>query len=132
MATIDEIFSGKICPYCDKQTEYVDSVVIYGKSYGMIYLCKPCDAYVGVHKGTDKSLGRLADKELRYWKKMAHASFDKLWRKKMMKGINKHEARTSAYKWLSNVMDIDINYTHIGMFDIQQCKTVVEICKKWL
>ena len=31
----------------------------------MIYICKPCDAYVGVHKGTDKALGRLANKELR-------------------------------------------------------------------
>ena len=31
-------------------------------------------AYVGVHKGTDKPLGRLANAELRYWKKRAHAA----------------------------------------------------------
>lgn len=45
------------CDYCGRETEYVDSKVIYGKSYGKIYLCRNCMAYVGVHKGTDKPLG---------------------------------------------------------------------------
>ena len=44
------------CDYCGRETEYVDSKVIYGKSYGKIYLCRNCMAYVGVHKGTDKPL----------------------------------------------------------------------------
>lgn len=64
------------CDYCGRQAEYVDSKVVYGKSYGMMYLCRNCMAYVGVHKGTDKPLGRLANAELRYWKKRAHAVFD--------------------------------------------------------
>ena len=64
------------CDYCGRETEYVDSKVIYGKSYGKIYLCRNCMAYVGVHKGTDKPLGRLANAELRNWKKAAHAVFD--------------------------------------------------------
>lgn len=43
------------CDYCGRRAEFVDSKVIYGKSYGMIYLCRcrPGYAYVGVHKGTD-------------------------------------------------------------------------------
>ena len=52
---MDGILSGKICPYCGNRTEYVDSSVIYGRSYGMIYLCWDCMAYVGVHKGTDRA-----------------------------------------------------------------------------
>ena len=35
---MDELLTGKICPYCGKPTEFVDSSVIYGRSYGMIYL----------------------------------------------------------------------------------------------
>ena len=35
------------CDYCGRETEYVDSKVIYGKSYGKIYLCRNCMAYVG-------------------------------------------------------------------------------------
>ncbi|MBL0255764.1 MAG: hypothetical protein IPQ27_12795, partial [Chitinophagaceae bacterium] len=47
------LYAGLVCPYCGNKTEYIDSSFIYGKSYGMIYICKPYDAYVGVHKGTD-------------------------------------------------------------------------------
>ena len=35
-----------ICPYCGRVAKYVDSSVIYyGHSYGMAYLCRPCNAY---------------------------------------------------------------------------------------
>lgn len=125
------IMSGKICPYCQKTTQYVDSSCVYGASYGMVYICRPCDAYVGVHKGTDKSLGRLANKELRHWKKQAHAYFDALWQKKIRKGFSKKEARSSAYKWLSEQMRLDIDSTHIGMMDVEQCHRVVKICSPW-
>ena len=44
-----------VCPYCGRVAKYVDSSVIYyGHSYGMAYLCRPCNAYVGVHSGTDR------------------------------------------------------------------------------
>lgn len=124
----DEINTGKICPYCNCKSEYTDSSVIYGKSYGMIYLCRKCNAYCGVHKGTDKALGRLANAELRYWKKEAHAKFDLLWQKKITKGFSKKEARGSTYKWLSEQMGLPIDLTHIGMMDVEQCKRVVELC----
>lgn len=127
----EEIFAGKVCPYCNEKTEYVDSSCIYGRSYGMIYICRPCDAYVGVHKGTDDALGRLANSELRHWKKEAHAMFDPLWRRKMEQGFSKKKARGKAYKWLSEQMGIDIKLTHIGMMDIEQCKRVVELCSEW-
>lgn len=122
------IYEGKICPYCNSKTVYVDSSCIYGKSYGMIYICMPCDAYVGVHKGTDKALGRLANKNLRHWKKEAHAHFDPIWKKEIEEGVDKKEARNKAYKWLSEQMKLHIDLTHIGMMDIKQCKQVVKFC----
>ena len=105
--SMDEILTGKICPYCGKPTEYVDSSIIYGRSYGMIYLCRDCRAYVGVHKGTDQALGRLANAELREAKKEAHFYFDqiaktnlinKIWKKHIPNMSN----RNKAYLWLSN------------------------------
>ena len=110
------------CDYCGRQAEYVDSKVIYGKSYGMIYLCRNCMAYVGVHKGTNIPLGRLANAELRYWKKAAHAAFDPLWKY----GRFRHH-RNAAYGWLSQKMGLPIEKTHIGMFDVPQCKQVIQI-----
>ena len=113
------------CDYCGRRAEYVDSKIIYGKSYGMIYLCRNCMAYVGVHKGTSKPLGRLANAELRHWKKLAHAFFDPLWKFGRFKG-----RRNDAYGWLSKKRGLPIEKTHIGMFDVQQCRQVVEICRK--
>lgn len=118
------IMSGKICPYCLNKSEYVDSSIIYGRSYGMIYLCKSCDAYCGVHKGTDNALGRLANKELRYWKKEAHKYFDALWRLS-----DRKSERGFQYSQLSKYLGIPIEYTHIGMFGVETCKMVVEWAK---
>src|ERR1044072_1392050 len=81
------LHDGKTCPYCNRPTQYVDSKRVYTKSYGMIYLCEPCGAWVGVHRGTNVALGRLANRELRKWKKDAHKYFDPLWQKKMRQGI---------------------------------------------
>ena len=110
------------CPYCSRLAVFVDSKEIYGTSYGMVYLCRPCDAYVGVHKGTDRPLGRLANKELREWKKKAHSFFDPIWKEGRFKGM-----RDKAYKWLSEQMGLPKEETHIGMFDIALCKRVVDI-----
>lgn len=125
------ISAGKICPYCGDCTQFIDSKEVYGTSYGMIYMCFLCDAYVGVHRGTTKALGRLADVELRQWKKEAHAWFDPIWQKWMAGGLSKFEARSNAYIWLSDQMGVPADLAHIGMFDVDQCKRVVEICKQY-
>lgn len=123
------IFTGQICPYCGKNTEFVDSEEVYGKSYGMIYLCRDCKAWVGVHKGTKNALGRLANSELRDAKKEAHFYFDKLWKAKIESGVRKKVARGKAYKWLSQQLGISKEETHIGWFDVSQCIEVVKICR---
>ena len=71
------------CPYCQKPAVLEDSAVVYRwRSYGMIWRCAPCDAYVGTHKNSRQHapLGRLANKELREWKKAAHRAFDPVWK----------------------------------------------------
>lgn len=114
-----------ICDYCGRKAELVDSKVIYGTSYGMMYLCRHCNAYVGCHKGTDRPLGRFADAELRYWKKAAHAVFDPLWRQGRFRG-----QRKAAYEWLAEQMGLPVEQTHIGMFDIAQCKQAIKIVQE--
>lgn len=112
------------CDYCGRPAEYVDSKAIYGKSYGMMYLCRHCEAYVGVHDGTDIPLGRLADSRLRYWKKVAHRAFDPLWKNGRFRGH-----RDAAYRWLSGRMELPPEETHIGMFDIDMCRQAIQICR---
>ena len=95
------------CQYCKRQTELLDSKIIYGKSYGLIYLCKPCKAWVGVHQGTDKPKGDVANVELRQLRIEAHKYFDFLWKEKLRREritnpkYKKYKARGKAYKWLA-------------------------------
>lgn len=126
------ILSGKVCPYCSKETKFIDSEIIYGISYGMIYFCGPCDAYVGVHKGTDKALGRLADKELRKFKKRAHYFFDQIAKTDLINKvwpvfIEDVSNRKKAYMWLSQQLNVPIDECHIGMFDENMCRKVIDV-----
>lgn len=129
-----KVLRGKVCPYCSKNTKLVDSIAVYKKSYGNIYLCEDCHAWVGTHKSgrQNKALGRIADAALRKEKIKAHDSFDKLWRKAMKKGRSKSEARGAAYKWLGEKMRIAKQYCHIGMMSEEECRLVVKLCAPYL
>lgn len=84
-----DIISGKIWPYCKCKTELIDSAEIYdGVSYGQMYICRNCNAYVGCHKDSSKSLGRLANEELRRYKHCAHLVFDMIWENHFMSRYN--------------------------------------------
>jgi len=112
-----------ICQYCGCKADHVTGDVIYPHRQDLkrlkFYHCEPCDAYVGCHK-TGGSLGTLANKELRAWRKLAHAAFDPLW---LPLGIG---FRHQAYKWASSVMGLKKSETHIAMFAIEQCKELIK------
>ena len=121
-----------VCPYCDRKAEFHKSSAKFyrGHDYGPVWACVPCGAWVGCHKGTRRPLGRLADAELRRAKIAAHAAFDRLWKLKMKReGCSKNEARSAGYRWLSKQLGISPRETHIGMFHVEQCLRVVEVCR---
>lgn len=121
------IFEGKVCPYCKKPTEYIkDSSVVFSRDFGPLYICRPCQSWCGVHRDEPtKSLGRIANAELRELKKEAHAAFDPIWK-------SNYKNRHDAYTWLSKQLGTPRNYTHIGMFNVETCKRVIELCQKEL
>jgi len=95
----------------------------------MVWICKPCGAWVGVHRGTKIPLGRLANAELRKAKIEAHAAFDRFWQAAIkLRGWTKGKARAKAYAWLSKSLEIPAEDCHIGMFDIADCKRVTALC----
>lgn len=124
-----------ICPYCNEIAIFDSDEKIYGKKFGMAYICKNfpvCDSYVGVHQGSTKSKGSLANKELRQYRKMAHHYFDYLWNKKIkIQKVKKQRGRFLGYKWLSENLGIDINDCHIGMFQKDTCEKVIALCKPY-
>jgi len=129
------------CPYCNGNAElHLSSAFIYnGRDFGPVHACENfplCDSFVGCHPGQTTPLGRLANSELRFWKKQAHKYFDVLWKEKKIKTvfdkfIPDTTYRKKSYIWLSIQLGLKIDDTHIGMFDVPTCKKVVEICKPY-
>lgn len=104
-----------LCPYCGNKAKFITSKELYGKDYGSnVYICRPCNAYVGTHGRGKTPLGTLANRNLREMRKRTHAAFDPLWKTNRM-------SRSQAYKWMQDVMGLPAEKAHIGMFDEKQC-----------
>ena len=121
-ATTD--FKRRNLPYCGRETELVNADKIYSrKGLGMVMMCKPCNAYVGVHESgpnKGKAKGRLAGPSLRSLKIRVHAELDRLW--------STPEERERMYKDLSEFLSIPEEYTHIGMFGEKTMGKIFQFC----
>jgi hypothetical protein len=117
-----------ICPYCRKPTERVGGDVIYPRYPDLhakwFYLCRPCDAYVGCHPGSDNPLGSPANEATRRARRAAHLAFDRVWKCGWM-------PRSSAYRWMAHALNIRPNDMHIGMFLPARCRMVEETVKQF-
>ncbi len=114
----------QVCPFCNSSVSLIDSVKIYGRSYGFIYLCDAypdCDARVSCYPKTIVALGTLANKELRRWRSLVHRKFDPLWQSGVFAN------RQTAYKWLSRAMKLPLERTHVAMFDKRQCQRAIAL-----
>ena len=117
-----------VCPYCNKPAALISAEEFYltTESWAknlMLFICRPCDARVGCHKGSTRPKGTLANKELRHYRILAHAAFDPQWKGRPRK------ARKQAYAWLAGALKIKYADCHIAEFDIKQCKQVIKICE---
>lgn len=113
-----------MCDVCGAQAGYENNKIVYGGSLGKhpyIWYCYQCEAYVGVHDGTNLPLGKLASEDTRQSRRAAHQLFDQLW-----KGENKRfQFRGDAYEWLAGVLGIPRSECHIGQMDSEQCTAVM-------
>jgi zinc-finger-containing domain len=109
-----------ICPYCDTPAEWVSNEVVYGRPFGeshMIWLCRPCWAYVGCHQNSGRPKGTLANADLRAMRIAAHAHIDPLWQTGRYK-------RKTVYRALKKVFGREI---HIGESDEATCREILAL-----
>lgn len=134
----DKIIRGEICPYCRCGTRLAPGDEVYPHRTResprpkfldrMYYIClENPDHYVGTYADNLTALGRLADRELRTWKSMGHSAFDPLWRDK-----TRFQSQRQAYRWLSQAMNLPSEYTHFGMFTVEQCRQAVRLFQELL
>lgn len=77
----------------------------------------------GAHANSGEPLGTPANKETKEWRMKAHKIFDNLWKSGKMK-------RQEAYKWMQINLALDSRDAHIGKFDIDTCKWLIECIEK--
>jgi hypothetical protein len=115
-----------VCDYCKRPAILTNGKEVYPHrpdlAEKLFWYCPDCKAWVGVHAGSTRPLGRLANKELRQAKMRAHSAFDPLYQNGAMK-------RNSAYKWLGDTLGIPRRECHIGMMDVDMCNRVVAACR---
>jgi hypothetical protein len=118
-----------ICPYCKSPAnfQYDSKSVYHGKDYGPIYICQPCDAYIGCKRGTYIPLGRLANAELRAWRKKFRDIFDPKWNppRKYLLDEYGDSAKNKAYSRLARIMRMPVQQCHLGNFSVETIKKAV-------
>ena len=106
------------CTYCGLPAKLVGGDVVYPHRPDLhtkrLWMCQPCNAYVGCHPGTVTPLGTLADAATRQARASAHGALDPLWTSGSM-------TRDHAYRLLSTHTGIP----HIGESNIEECDRVV-------
>lgn len=112
-----------ICPYCNKEAEFLTSYQFYGVNYGTnLYVCRGCDARVGTHGRGKTPKGSLANAELRALRMRCHALIDPFWKQ------GKY-SRTTVYKRMAKAMGLTSDQAHIGMFNKEQCLQLMNFFK---
>jgi len=122
------------CGYCGGQPRVVSDpaeIQSLGLTYRgrAIWICSnaDCDAAVGCHADTTIPLGTLANNELRRARARAHEIFDKLF-----EFDPNPDRRKQLYIELANYLELPIEKTHIGMFDLAHCELTAAFARKKL
>lgn len=107
-----------------KKTKFVcpihsEKLIVKKTRYGFRHSC-PIEGCTVVCWGNETSTP--ADFETRQKRHEAHLIFDGWWKGKIK--------RTEAYKLLSKYLDLPIQKTHIGHFDIRQCEKVIKFVEE--
>lgn len=119
------------CTHCGAPAQlHLSSAAFYaGRDFGPVWVCEPCSALVGCHKGTTNALGKPANKATRDLRKQAHAVFDPLWEAKVrLSGCSRTAARRAAYTWLAGQLGIHPGTCHISWMGSEELERVIAVC----
>jgi len=112
----------KSCNLCgSEKLRRTSNAEVYGKVYGngKCIICDGCGGYVGCHD-SGRSLGLIANKEMRRLKSKCHAMFDPIWKSRKV-------SRSHAYVLLAQKLDIEVKDCHFGHFDIDMLNKSISV-----
>ena len=106
------------CPECGTR------MVLKNSKYGLFFACPRYPLCKGAHGAhpNGKPLGVPADKKTKLARIAAHAVFDHTWRGNSKIFVD----RQQAYRWMSRVLRLPTTKCHIGIFDCQDCQSLID------
>jgi hypothetical protein len=116
------------CDYCGARASiarYGDEAYPYRKDQGPLWICVPCQAWIGVHSRSRRNvpLGRLANAALRDAKSRLHDALEPLAAGKVRRdGVNAFEARAKAIRWVATELGFDPLPPGIHALTAEQCE----------
>lgn len=121
------------CPYCGALARLLSSSRgIHSRDFGPVWVCSNhprCNALVGADPKTKQPKGSLAKPPLRRLRRDAYEVFDALWQAKQQRDqIGKRAAIRAGYGWLAGQLGIPVEHCHIGWFDEEACRRVLDLC----
>lgn len=114
----------KVCPIHGEKLDRTTT------TYGHRWSCPVPNCTVACWGGDTSS---PADDATRQARRRCHAAFDLLWHDEAgpfsagHRPNNRHVRRHRAYRWLAEQMGLDINGTHFGLFNRDQCERALSI-----
>ena len=118
------------CPYCGRNAILRDAAYVYKENAldKHLYVCSgypECDSYVGVHAGTMRPKGTLANGDLRHKRIETHRLFDAIWKNGIL-------SRKDAYRWMQDIFCLTEQQAHIGCFSEYMCDRLIEESRRVL
>ncbi len=118
------------CPYCGRSAVLRKASYVYKEKAldEYLYVCAgypECDAYVGVHAGTMRPKGTLANGDLRHKRIETHRLFDSIWKYGIL-------SRKEAYRWMQDIFCLPSSQAHIGQFSDYRCDRLKDECRRVL
>lgn len=121
-----------VCPYCGRSAVLRAAAYIYPEhtlnANQKYYVCAgypACNSYVGVHDGSLRPKGTMANSELRNRRILAHKTFDEIWKRGIL-------SRKEAYRWLRDITGLTEAQAHIACFSEYRCDQLIAAAQQVL
>lgn len=113
------------CPTCRGSASIRPRSWIGHDSGGNVLACDnypDCDTYVGVHRYTLRPMGRMATREVRWKRSVAHTWIDQMWQ-------DYGYSRQQAYEWVAETLGLTDREAHVAKLSEGQLDTLIEAAR---
>lgn len=110
------------CDVCGNENTYITARATLPR-WPYVLMCGNCGASVGCHEGTEIPYGKMASNGIRYLRKIAHMSFDKVWLAGFM-------SRERAKRWMGDYLKLDETF-HISNLNHDQLLDCINYAEEY-